>query len=96
MPDLRLLPGVKITVEAVGQETVPGTPSTVPKLNGSIGSLKVTLSVVVTGTPVAPSVGVVDTTVGGVVSSAEAVVKLQEYGDARVLPVKFAPLTVAV
>jgi hypothetical protein len=43
---------------------------------GLIASLKVALSTCLTGIPVAPLTGIVETTVGGVVSGAAAVVKV--------------------
>ena len=55
-------------------ETVPGTAvapwfTVIDMLRGSIGSLKVTLTFLFNGTPVAPFAGSVEVSVGAVVST---------------------------
>jgi hypothetical protein len=52
----------------------------------SIGSLKVTAILGRAATPVSPLAGVTDEMVGGVVSGADAVVKLNAYAAASGLP----------
>jgi hypothetical protein len=53
---------------------------------GFIASLKVAVTVLATATPVAPEAGIIDTTVGGVVSAATPVVKVHTIGAARAVP----------
>jgi hypothetical protein len=55
-------------------------------VSGSIGSLNVAVTVVVTATFVAASAGVVETTVGAVVSGAGAVVNVETTCAASGLP----------
>lgn len=53
-----------------------------------MSSLKVTVIVVLAGTPVAPSAGSVLLTTGATVSGAARVVKVRVYGCARGLPAR--------
>jgi hypothetical protein len=55
-------------------------------VDGSIASLKVARTVVLTRTPVAPAVGTVEITVGGTASAAPEVVKVHACALARALP----------
>src|SRR6266496_5217436 len=55
---------------------------------GSIGSLKVAETFVLTGTPVLVSIGSVETTVGAVVSVVAPVVKFHVKGVANALPAR--------
>jgi hypothetical protein len=59
-----------------------------------MGSLKTTVTMVVTGTPVALSAGVTDNTVGGVTSAAAVVTKEPTETAARVRPALFVTLRV--
>jgi len=84
----RLLAGVKVALFPVPEyATTPGTavvpgPARVKVLlvmvRGSIALLKTAVTTVFTATPVALQAGFVESTVGGVVSGAIAVVKLHE------------------
>ena len=69
-----------------------GAPSPVRRKVASLrfvtGSVKLAVTDVPTGTPVAPSTGVVEETVGGVVSDAWFVVKVQVQSVARGFPAK--------
>ena len=83
---VRAVAGLKVAIcVAASYDTTPITdaPAVTARLNvavvivkGSIGSLNVTLTVLLTQTPTAPSPGLVELTVGGVVSGATPVVKL--------------------
>jgi hypothetical protein len=84
--------GVNVAVDPA-TDTVPATGEppfkrnvAVVTLAGAMASEKVAETVVPADTPVAPSSGVVDETVGGVVSGASPVVKLQTNSTARLLP----------
>jgi hypothetical protein len=57
-------------------------------LSGSIASLKVTFTVLLSGTAVAPQEGLFNITVGGVVSAAEPVVNVQLKATASGLPAR--------
>ena len=83
----RLLAGVKVaTLPLTAYPTVPamGAPAgqasaklAVLMVSGSIGSLKLAVMSVLKATPVAFATGPVELTVGGVVSGATPVVKVQ-------------------
>lgn len=102
----RSLAGVKVAMLPVpAYATVPGTavvpgPLTVKVLLvmvvGSIASLKAAVTCVLSATPVALQLGLVEITVGAVVSGAKAVVKPHENLLPIALPVRFLTPVVAV
>lgn len=94
----RRLVGVKVaTFPVPAYATVPGT-AVVPgpvrvkvlpvMVRGSIASLKIAATCVLIATPVAPQLGLVEITVGAVVSGARAVVKPHEKLATIALPAK--------
>jgi hypothetical protein len=88
--------GVKVvTVPARLTAPVTGAPlpsfrvkEAVETVERSTGSLKVAVTVVLTGTLVVLAAGVVPVTVGGVMSGAAPVVNVQEYREAKVFPAR--------
>ena len=83
-------------LEATSYVTVPltGVPPDVRRIvdasivEAFIASLNVTVGATVRATPVAPLAGFEDETVGGVVSGAGPVAKIDETGTARTLPAR--------
>jgi hypothetical protein len=80
----RLLVGLKVAVVELWEVTAPGT-GVIPcfKVNvvvvivkGSIGSLKVAVMFALTATPTSPAAGIVEITVGAVVSPVVPVSKV--------------------
>lgn len=95
MPESSEADGLKVAVAPL-KETVPGTVElpffsvnvAVFTDNESIASLKLAVTEAFSTTPVAPAAGETEPTVGGVLSTAAAVVKVHEEFDAMVFPAR--------
>jgi len=89
-----LVPLVGLFVPGTAVPPGPLTPMTA--VEASSGSLNVALTGLLVATPVAPEAGTLLDTVGGVVSAADAVVKLQVRASMTLPAASFAPVTVPV